>query len=845
MSYLKAINNYLQEQNDEQANLHLSDDDDINELCLLKYQQKIERDKKQGIDSKLISVTEGDKSKLLFLRDVRNINSANIDETYNYAGIGLNYLIAAKRMLLTSGLENSPTIKDMDFKALANKLIKEIHNNHDIRFLTQVISDFLFTEIESKLQPLYPNQDIRALLEKWAAWASLEMPTPAVATIHSFSTPSQKTFIQLDTPQTRLTPEIKEEWEYAKSGGGKKDAFHWFDHGLNDKEKSIAQYYSELILKEDRTCSAQLRDKIPGLKNAYEQLTLHYHDQDEPNPQSFTKINQVYHSATVVYVPNVNQISQDHHFGIKEIENEKLRLTKLGLKQQQFNADQLPMHYFTLNSKEADRILNSLEKIKNLGESNYYGVDADIVTFSQKAAEEIDAEKNKSGIFVSNFCLNEFRILFNDQRPGIQSLETHIKGFNYFLDTYKDAIQNIMRNHLELANCIEWFKDIYTQYFGFSGKGTSFDKLKVKVSNKIKWLSDITDRKVNNLEEMTIISMLLAFKNRILELSEQFENECHVFNKYDRGKTALYVGCASGDNRTGILLTQIAAQSMFVLNNDELMQRFVRAGHTQEMAGGSLCTCGIREKSQGAFPLSYSHKTKSHLIGKAAEIKSLPLPIKIEKNKQALKTKLEETKKNNSRFFHYSNKTEQTDPFVELEKTIETYLSPAPYHYLQPSEQFINAIVEYHLELKTKDDHYKKRISELDTCPIIRDKENKVRTKQIAERANLRILAQNFNKVLHTLNEQGDIKKKHLVLERFKKTVPEESSTVKFFKFISLAISFICPPIHLVLLYQYDKQDTKKQKKDHRIAGDFKIITNQLDDEYHRQTMLAQRKSIN
>jgi hypothetical protein len=96
-----------------------------------------------------------------------------------------------------------------------------------------------------------------------------------------------------------------------------------------------------------------------------------------------------------------------------------------------------------------------------------------------------------------------------------------------------------------------------------------------------------------------------------------------------------------------------------------------------------------------------------------------------------LKTKLEETKENNHSFFYRPKKTERDDPFIELEETINTYLSPNPYCYRQPSEQFMQAIVDYHIELKTKHDDYTQKINNTDSSPIVNDKRNKEKEKQI------------------------------------------------------------------------------------------------------------------
>jgi hypothetical protein len=61
---------------------------------------------------------------------------------------------------------------------------------------------------------------------------------------------------------------------------------------------------------------------------------------------------------------------------------------------------------------------------------------------------------------------------------------------------------------------------------------------------------------------------------------------------------------------------------------------------------------------------------------------------------------------------------------------------------------------------------------------------------------------------------------------------------------MSLAISVISVifiPLHVILLHRYEKQD-KKIEKDLRIAGNFRMISDQLDEEYHRQVTFVSKR---
>lgn len=864
--YLPRIENYLQDPDNfslPSLSTHhsslppLADDEDINLLCSLKYQQKIKRDEEQGIISKVVLLNEDpfnnieEPKKLLYLRDARNINEKDINEAYNFAGIGLNYLIAAKRMILTEWLENSVNI---NFPFLAEKLIAQIHNCGNINELAQVISDFLAIEIESKLKPfnhLFPQQNIRASLEKWARWASLEMPTPAISTIHSLSKDEQdeEIFIQLDTPQTQLTPEIEKEWQYAANllpDYQKQNRFHWLDNGLDSVDKKNAAHYAPKILKQDRLLSAQVRDKAPGPKNIYKQQIFRYSKKADKRPTLLnnehissdkeiqqpilTLLNQIYHSATIVYLPNVtivNKINKEDPFTLEEIEEEKLRLTDYGLRHLQRSADQLPVHYFTLNSKEIDKILGFFDK-------QYYGVDTDIVTFTQKSARKFQPTP---GIFVSNFCLNKFRLFFGDDRPGIAALESHIRAFNKFLEDNEIQIESE-----ELQALIMDFQTVYKDYFDYSGKGTNADKMKAELSRVYRKLADPADRRVNNLVEITIISILLNLKNRFLDELETLPELKEQLN-YTKGKTALFVGCASGDNRTGILLIDIAAQSMWIVGHEHLMQRFARAGHNAELSGASECTGGIRKKSEDSFPGNYSKKVKSILLGKAADIKSLPAPCPFIALNETLNTIKTEAP---SRYIHaaqdYYNELKEHDvSFTQTLDTIDALIHEKEKAQLDelnnpdPNKNELTKTNTNELDISTHTTDNKKiadheKFNKLD-IPSLYKKRIKIEN----ERRDLRTVAGNLNKVLNTLHGEEPLETKRATLNQFKKTIPEASLTENFCKFISIAFSILILPLHILLVHTIHKTEAKEIKRNNRIAGDFNKMTQILDEEYQDQ----------
>ena len=345
----------------------------------------------------------------------------------------------------------------------------------------------------------------------------------------------------------------------------------WYQE-LTPVQQQLVDYYKEKILSANCVIPSQLRSIIPVCKNAYKQsIFIHTAEIDH-----LEEINAYFHSGTVA------------HLG-KNDQDIAMEVTRYNLLQQKMIGKADAMIMICLNSYIADSIVSSYEYWMG---HHYNADDSEIIKLTHAAASTL----NENNIYYAKICLNGFRMIeFNDY-TGINKMIDHIKQ-NLFV--------------LRQASIVN---------FNIKEMEDLMDKI-----NNLQWQFTFFDRDVKGLD-------IIYFLTKLNTLSNQFAD---TYSDLKLKKMAVWFGCASGENRTGITFFNNICHSIIDYFKSKLNQNFdevfqnnifsliAKTQHIHIMTGnqgGTFGTEGIRNKSSGSLKKEHP---RNYLLTQSSDVKKI------------------------------------------------------------------------------------------------------------------------------------------------------------------------------------------------------------------------------
>lgn len=488
----------------------------------------------------------------------------------------------------------------------------EVKKGELIANLTAVLADQKLLEDNPEHKSV--EQALNHMLDKAKDWAALEMPSYPIYTVLPGEILHEKLagqrIVIIDEPCTKLT---EAQIDLIKNRNDRK----WYQE-LSAFNKKMVDAYADSILSGDRVIPSQLRSIIPLGKNTYKQSIWRI-DADE----NATLLNTYYHTGTPAYLSHKDS-------------DTALEITRNNLQQQleQSGTDESLM--IVLNSAVGDTFVGLKERF--LGHA-FKGDDSEIIRLCSEAAS------GQEKLFYAKICLNGFRKVERNNYDGINHfIRIVISNLEILKQLDRIYLQAIDEQETKLAG-----------YSNTPDKKEKADKAHIAITNinakreilrrdtqkmetlrhKLSMLlttKTMRDSNVIGTDIIYTLSQLATLNNHVAE--QQNSSSDFVHNPTNKLKTmAIWFGCASGENRTGLAYYHNIAQTIIdhCSLNPEQTEAIakIRAGvqasdHIHVMTGNqgsTFGTEGIRAKSSGS---AKPYDPLEGLVHSAADTKSIP-----------------------------------------------------------------------------------------------------------------------------------------------------------------------------------------------------------------------------
>lgn len=568
--------------------------------------QKIMRIRRDELDEKNLEIESNFfnfRKHTFWLRKVSSLLSSDIIATknrterfmLNYARLMYAYFSSALTIieLLKQDCDQQTIVINIDiiikkFNRRLNKILSDqTDSSRSTEELEQVILDLLgdtkwklVEYIDDELNEVNlaelglkgsREQIISKMLDQAKDWVGIEQPTLPVYTLFDIDPDTlltgekSKRFIIADVPCTELTQVQKKVLRNRKNEA-------WYQ-SLNLFQQKMIDYYAYDILAGNRAIPSQLRSVIPVSRNAYRQAIF-----IENANGSFIEEGSCYHTGTAAYLRHDN-------------DDVALAATIQNLQQQKLNSDADVCVMIALNSQIADAVVGTLKRVQG---QQYVSDDSKIIELTSRAAQEAGCKVHR--IFYSKLCLNGARNFEFNEYSGI------------------NAVYSSIRNNISCLTQLG-IDDEETQ-----SSIREIDKL-IDDGEKLAATKIWNDTEIKGTDILYYLTRAATLSNRLVEMHKEKSRELL--------KVAVWMGCASGENRTGLAYYHILRQTMVdhlqktgALLTDHVVTKISNimadSQHVHIMTGGTFGTEGIRGKSAGS---AKPHDPKEKLITHTADMK--------------------------------------------------------------------------------------------------------------------------------------------------------------------------------------------------------------------------------
>ena len=626
----------------------------------------------KGITSKFHPIPrDGDHPpEFCVIRDARGASEP--DETMRrkaedskYLIMGINYTLALKALLISHNMNFD--IQDLIDNANTFLNDTQIIDSEPVRAFQDDRYDYaqyFFDYVRYALAPHLIKHDLAGdladaikMLDTCKDWAALEYQSFHVMTVNQVE---EIDIVRVDSPMACLTDSIKEEYlniralppkprregpretsvryiiDYTDDSSDDDDSNQeddnhsnllsslghrlpflgsrsavilqtWFDR-LKDYEQVLYRnYYQPLLLQteEGRILPSQLRNRLPGLKNGY-----HLREWAIDTNGSAIKIGEVLHNGSLPYLLDSDSDTA---------QNEMTRTAALAVEQQQqylqsIQAANHPTQHMmiTLNSAIADTVI----AFKQGSRQGLF--DAKII------AHSAEAMKARGGLS-ANVCLNGFR---RCEPRAIEQITEQLLKFEEFSTAFAFNASSSQINAQSLL----------IQQLNEKIRSTRELLTKTRFNEK--------DGEVKGISRISHFLQAAISYNRLIDAFIEHSASTAALKKLgDYPYLYVSVGCASGENRTGLALIHAQIEMLLqhlklpsnhqesdesaaeatTIRRNEVRTRLAADGHTDittAYQGGNAGTNGIRNKSMNSLPNYYPYSARAHLQSTASNVKS-------------------------------------------------------------------------------------------------------------------------------------------------------------------------------------------------------------------------------
>jgi hypothetical protein len=432
--------------------------------------------------------------------------------------------------------------------------------------------------------------EIDSMLNEVKDWVALEQPSTAICTVierneHYFN---KRIFI-LEEPCSQLLQEQIDLFNNLENQA-------WFNE-LTSLQQKLVVYYKENIVAGLCVMPSRLRGIVPLNKNAFKESVF-----IELSSHQFEMINSYYHTGTVAHVSHKDEKIAEH-------------ITSLNMRQQKLACHTQAMVMICLNSEMADYYIEWYEWMNSRA---YVADDSAIIKLTRSAASHLENEN----IFYAKICLNLFRIFEYNDYGGINKLiEISNKNIEQ-LDPALPQVASLKDNILNIKKlCSIVDKDVVSV-----DKSYVFSRLS-SLYGYCKNPYEIIDYNVKGIDILFLLTKIASLNNQLVE----------KFSDKNLERIAVWFGCASGENRTGISYYHNICASLidyFEEQNNKTpismqlkQQLFDMVAKTQHLhvmtgyQGNTFGTEGIRSKSSNSLK---AYHPSSEIITKTSDIKNIP-----------------------------------------------------------------------------------------------------------------------------------------------------------------------------------------------------------------------------
>ena len=597
----------------------------------------IKADAERGIDSFFVKTSDDEIPRFSLVRDARHLTEDTPEiktkaDRQHYKSMLFNYVLAL------SVIEKSHLgqVQDEDtLLEICHKFEETVANAHDAEQYFLATVKFVVAPI--LVEKGLADNDAAAIkmLDKAKDWAAMELDSMDIMTIDQVSKDESDVasdIVRLDTPTVYLTQAQVDEFSRTYEDQA------WFQNMSAYEQRIYEDHYRDKILQL-RVLPSQLRDRIPGLKNAFHSQTFVSNGE-----QKLKKVSDFFHCGSMPYVGG------DQNTLISSTLKTAKQQSQISHFYHDKNHQSTSHVMLTLNSATTDRYLRWGVLLSNLKTrffnwfrsrenqvvlQSYTGYDEQIVSQTRlvHASTEVD------GMNSENLCLNAARHFESTRGNAIK--QNILGGAGIALRELKRqsktqrSILQELRKKPNLAAQVQRNQEILDRYDAMT------KSLRVKV-NKLKrkqrlftfgrTKKDPTDANVKNVQILRLATQISHQLEAVRALDE------HLSKNVPSVK--VWFGCASGENRTGVAefvaQTEAVKEELLAQGYDahEISKTMATGHHIQTVVGsvgGSAGMVGIRSKSMGSLPATYNYDSSGNrdltisttLASKTADNKSV------------------------------------------------------------------------------------------------------------------------------------------------------------------------------------------------------------------------------
>lgn len=532
----------------------------------------------------------------LLIRDARQVVDNPINRHYSLMMISINAARSAIKMLDIEKEKHPEKAAELEQQqahmlAKVDRFLEHVHPApENAKDITTMFNIELVRELRDNLG--ISHEECVKRINKTKDFMNFDDPTKHLITVDKIPGKTEYA-IQADIPVTGLTKEIFDEYNNLQEK-------EWF-LALPDWQQDLVMSYREKIQSGEYVIPTQLRDCLPGIRNAYIKAT------GIATNNNTKVLDCSYHSGTLAFLGKCNN-------------SECERITRLNIEQVKEHS-KTDIHAITFNAR--------------LNFSKGKGSDRTIVSRVEKAS-------NGSH---SNLCANSWRKFSANDFKGVKDKLSQARGKIDALDLLKDnkKLQQDIQNYLSPRNSNP-IKNFYNR--------RNSSKRKDKIISQLETIlaKSNANNDTNAIYQIGLIAVALECKHLINSNSGPLRQLFDQRNDKKNSSIAIATytsllddfledvpgfketvsACASGKDRCGIFLNDLSINAVAryfdpLMQNTEqnknLVIQFAREGHqafTPSRQGGTTGPFGVKSDSLSSVHDEYGKEVSDLLIQKEA-----------------------------------------------------------------------------------------------------------------------------------------------------------------------------------------------------------------------------------